>query len=140
MHAVVDRYEGRLFMRRATGAGPYLGSYGLVGEAGSAQDVSWVGLQKWWPTEREANDDAAGAARFAITSHLFRTAAARAAQASAYTLTLADDAATRQSAVRAQYNATIERDAWEARLIGAREGHWPSPRDQQCNEAVVRCR
>jgi hypothetical protein len=140
MEAVADRYEGRLFLRHASGAGPYIGRYGIVDETLAPQEVRWVGLMKWWSTEREAAEDAARAAQFAINAELFCAAAARALAATALTSALDNDASEWSSAVRAQHAAHLERDALEARLVGAKEVHWPSLALRRENQLVMRCR
>lgn len=140
MDAVADRYEGRLFLRHASGGGPYLGRYGLVDETLAPGEVRWVGLMRWWLTEREASEDAALAAQFAIDAELYCAAATRAAEATALTLALDNDAPEWPSAVRAERAAHLERDALEARLVGAREVHWPSLALRRENQLVTRCR
>lgn len=140
MNAVADRHEGRLYLRHASGTGPYLGRYGLVDETQAHQDVRWVDLMKWWPTEREASEDAARAARFAIDADLYRAAATRAVEAFTLAATLDNDAPGWSLAIRAERAAIVERDALESRLVGARELHWPSPMLRRENPPVMRCR
>jgi hypothetical protein len=140
MDAVTDRYERRLYLRHASGSGPYLGRYGLVDETQAHQEVRWVDLMKWWPTEREALEDAARAARFAIDAELYRAAATRAVEAVTLASTLDNDAPAWSLAVRAERAAIVERDALESRLVGARELHWPSPALRRENPSAMRCR
>jgi hypothetical protein len=121
MDAVTLRYEGRDFMRQASGTGPFFGHYRFV----AAGTAAWVALLKSWPTEQLACDDAIRAAHFAIDAENYGGAATRAVEAAALVMTLNRGASGWPAAVQAQRVAANARDFLEARLVGAKERHWP---------------
>ncbi|MDR7271483.1 hypothetical protein J2X20_004151 [Pelomonas saccharophila] len=118
-------YEGHVFTPRASGTGPYFGHYRVAVQGSDATASPWVDLAKSWPTQQLACDDATRAARFAIDARNYGSASSRAVEAAARVMMLDGNASGWADAVKAQRAAARERDSLEARLLGAREAHWP---------------
>jgi hypothetical protein len=119
------RYEGHVFMQRVSGTGPYFGHYAIGPEGSAAAELAWVDLPKPWPTRQLASDDAACAARFAIDVGNHGQASRLAVLMAARVMLLDSKADGWAQAVQDQLAAATERDRLEARLLGARELHWP---------------
>lgn len=118
-------YGGYVFMRQASGTGPYFGHYRFVAEGSDTGAASWVTLAKSWPTQQLACDDAVRAAHFAINAKNYRDASRRAVEAAAHVMMLDRHATGWAAAVTAQRVAANERDSLEVKLLGAKELHWP---------------
>jgi len=118
-------YEGHVFLQQCSGTGPYFGHYRIATEGLDVSASAWVDLAKSWPTRDQASDDATRAAQFAIDARNFGSASRRAVSAAARVMMLDRSATGWADAVQAQQAAARERDRLEARLLGARESHWP---------------
>ncbi len=138
MDAITATYAGCVFVRRTSGSGPYFGHYRFTTE--DLRGAAWVALPKSWPTEQLACDDADRAAHFAIDVGNYDGAATRAIEAAAVVMTLNCKAPDWPAAVHAQRVAAKERDVLEARLLGAKERHWPDIQVRGGGTAPLRCR
>lgn len=138
MDTLTARYEGREFVRLATGTGPYFGHYRIV--TPDPKTAAWVDLSKSWPTEPLACDDATRAARFAIDAENYGSAATRAIEAAALVMALDRSATGWPAAVDAQRVAATESNALEARLLGVKEPHWPDLCIHRGRGPMLRCR
>jgi hypothetical protein len=118
-------YEGHVFLQQCSGTGPYFGHYRIAAEGLDVGTSAWVDLAKSWPTRDLASDDATRAAQFAIDARNYGSASRRAVSAAARVMMLDRSAAGWADAVQAQQTAACERDRLEAKLLGARESHWP---------------
>ncbi len=125
MNTVTTCYEGCVLMQRTSGGGPYFGHYRFVRDGRDAEAVAWIDLTKSWSTEQLACDDAVRAAHFAIDAQNYGNAVGRSVEAAAQVMMLDSKAPGWPEAVKAQFLAANERDGLEARLIGAKERHWP---------------
>ena len=137
MTAVVATYAGRSYMQEAGGTGPYFGHYKLGDELD--RDAAWVELLKSWPYKALASEDATRAAHFAIDVQNYADAAGEAIEAAAFVMTLSEAVPGWPAAVHAERRAVAKRDALEARLLGAKERHWPDAQICGRRSDIVRC-
>lgn len=134
---VTAAYEGHVFARRVVGAGPYFGQYRFVVD--HPAEAVWVRLLKSWPTEQLALDDAIRAAHFAVDVENYGGAVIRAVEASTLVMTLSGESPSWPAAAQAKRVAENERDVLEARLLGAKERHWPDVQVRSGRAPLFRC-